>query len=460
MTTPYSYPQFCCSGVTVNFIYSFGLKARDRFVIDEDDLERIIKTTIKDKRFHGDVGIPDCRKGLMPHIDFPAKDIAYIFLDCEAIAFGSRPGADRAEKAGRGKFQPMKARVDDSLDVEVESILRLFPTASICLISVRIPRSPENCITAGDILKLLNLVKSRQGDCDPATLRLADGSELRVFNLFYQTLKQLTAENHGLQLLEEAYETGSVLRPPPGLAVPEERQNPWVVTVAEVGDELAKAFCAPGDFYYKDPAGVKLAAIMQYQRDIAPLLFRAPGTSVNALDLEPAYLDPPYSGGVPSIFSMAVDARIFVQASRRSILCICKDRDQDPAQFFIPDLLKLSEITRARWHTLIMMNKVMDVYLRHLRKDGSAKDPDFAQQVARILELRRWLTTSLEDPGVYVISGDALAKIYEFLGNTFRINELRDLVTGKLGLFSSISRDVQEHRWLTERPSAKASAKP
>ena len=64
---------------------------------------------------------------------------------------------------------------------------------------------------------------------------------------------------------------------------------------------------------------------------------------------------------------MSLDARLFVQMSRRSILCMCQNQEQDPAKNFIPVLLDISEMIMARWHVLLTINKIIDETLHNFK---------------------------------------------------------------------------------------------
>jgi hypothetical protein len=230
----------------------------------------------------------------------------------------------------------------------------------------------------------------------------------------------------------------------------EESQSPWTITVLEVDEDIADDFCGAGD-WGTNPAEGKMLRMQKYVDEVATILFRYPGgDDGDLMYLEPSYLKSPTVQGIPGLYSMGLEARLFIHVSRRSALCICADMDIPPTNRFMNDLLNLCEIVRGRWHMLIMMNQVLDHSLRDMATSNTnIKDDE--QQILSLRQLREWLSTALEDPGIYVIAGEFLSDLYQELEETFRIVELRKLVLDKLQLLEKIFRDTQEYRYLTRK---------
>jgi hypothetical protein len=218
-----------------------------------------------------------------------------------------------------------------------------------------------------------------------------------------------------------------------------EAQNPWVVTAAEVEGKAADAFCSMGDAG-DDPARTKMMRIRKYERDIVPLVFRS---VTSDLVLEPAYVEPPTSVGIPGLYSVNIDARLFVTLSRRSIFCLCPDLNANPALYFLPGLLDLCETVRARWHTLVMINKYVDKLLPGLRGPKQTR----LERREQLFTVRGMLVSTLEDPTIYIVAGDALSKLYSRLAEIFRLVELKRALIEKMDLVDRIYRDARELDW-------------
>lgn len=429
--------NFFCRGLTIHFIYSFSLSKKTEFdnkvnyVIDPAIALQCHSNNVKKVA----IGNPDRRMGILPHIVFTQDedytDSAYI------------------------DFESIDATIRE-YDVTINRLVRIFRTACTCTISVEIARHEENIIDVKNILKLLGLVRlkvvdKRNTDRDIIKFRNRLGdvwSETEsIYSIFFKTLQEL--ENHceekNIRLL------GSVNKM---VDLETENQTPWVVTITEVDGEIEQAFCR--DYSNEnDPSAAKMRAIRKYEKDIAPIVFRS--MDLQMFFLEPAYTDPPTPNGLPGLYNMGLDARLYINISRRSALCICENKDQDTAGFFLPDLLNICEIVRARWHMLILMNRVLDITMKEVREyatedDGrmpvSTKKRKAEDHVYTFMILKDWLSTSSEDPGIYVVAGDALSRLNDHLVDTFRIEELRGLVMNKLDLMERIYHDLQEWQWL------------
>lgn len=411
-----SIEKFVCQGLTVHFIYSFSFmkklkrkKVESYFVGSKD---------ILDGGMGAIPGTPDNRVGIMPHINFE--------LDSEYV-----------------EYEPMQIRIEDCPECNLYKTLRTFRSANTCCLSVEIPRDPEHSLDTNKIQRILGLVKLKvkEGKKNFKKRKITvvgkSGRKGTLYDHFYRTIKEFTDKNKELILLSEEF----------GLKLEEEVQSPWVITVAEVDGPIADAFCEPSSLG-DDPARSKMLLIRRYEHEIASIVFRQIGSE---MPLEPAYTNPPTPNSVPGLFSMGLDARLYVNMSRRSILCICRNKNEDPAQFFIPELLNLCEFVRSRWYMLIMMNRVLDHRLGDMRKKAETGELTASDEVYQIMKFREWLLTCLEDPGIYVIAGDALSNLSEELSKTFRINELCELVLKKFDLYDRFYRNIQEWEWLDGR---------
>jgi hypothetical protein len=317
----------------------------------------------------------------------------------------------------------------------LRSLIRIFPSGATCCLTVDVTAEPTQKLSTADILKLLNLTSQRAaastGAPELVCLEGEDSGGKSLYDRFEELVTNLCTE-HSLDRLDVRYDLIE-----PG----RECQSPWLVTVAAVDDEIAEAFCGHGDAA-DDPARSKMIKIRRYEPSIAPILFRS---VAKQLFLEPAYVEPPTPVGVPGLFSVNLDARLFVCMSRRSILCICEDSDVDPASYFVPGVLDICEMVRARWHSLVTLNRLIDLTIRQMV--DPKKKRRFKQ--SKVLSLRQMLATGLEDPTVYIIAGDALSKLYLNLRDVFRLDELKNTLIEKMDLMDRVYRDVLELSWLS-----------
>jgi hypothetical protein len=410
--------QFVCDALEVHFIYTFNLKAEDTYLVDPERIARSVKE-VED-------GVPNCRKGIAPHLEFKS-DSSYVNPP-EIDAKLEYPHARTPTKNGE-------------VDAKLGTLIRLFPTGCTCSISVRIPRMLGRQIDPVMIRGVLSLVRQRErsNHISKLTTRRGHKAPEAVYSLFVGKVRALCRACKLTWLEEDA----DFIDPT------DEVQTPWVVTVAEVSGAVAEAFCSAGG-PDDDPAKAKMLQIRRFEPDIAEIVFRSVSEEFR---LEPAYVTAPTPEGVPGLFSVNVDARLFVNISRRSILCICRDVGRDPARYFVPGLLDICEMMRVRWHSLIMMNKVLDEAIRSLRKKTSGvQQMNSEEQLSAMMHLRDWLATSLEEPAIYVIAGDALSKIYEDLRVTFRIADLREMAAGKIEALDKMYQDYLQREWVRAKP--------
>ncbi|MCD4742939.1 MAG: hypothetical protein K8R67_10740 [Desulfobacteraceae bacterium] len=430
--------EFFCRGLTIHFIYSFSLSKKPE---SDDKVNYVIDPAIalqcKSRDFRRvALGNPNCRNGIMPHIIFTQNKK---FADSAYVDFGAMDAV----------IQP------DEVKININRLIRIFRTACTCTISIEVPRSIKNKMTTSNTLDFLNLVRLKirnVGGKSQKRIEIGNGSKERwnkqesIYSIFFKTLKsfvQHCRKTKNIRLL------GAVNKM---IDLNKENQTPWIVTVTEVDGEIERAFCQ--DYSNEnDPSAAKMRAIGKYEKDIAPIVFRSIGPD---MPLEPTYTDPPTPNGLPGLFNMGLDSRLYINMSRRSALIICASKDKDPARFFLPDFLNICEIVRTRWHMLILMNRVIDTTMKSLREAAMAdrisvnSKNKFNMQahLLKFISLKEWLTTSSDDPGIYVVAGDALSRLNSDLVNTFRIEELRNLVMNKLSLMERIFRNYQEWRWL------------
>lgn len=100
---------------------------------------------------------------------------------------------------------------------------------------------------------------------------------------------------------------------------------------------------------------------------------------------------------------------------------------------------------------LIVMNKVVDDFLSQLSRGGD-RSSETEHHHEEMMKLRAWLAMNLEDPGIYIVAGDALSQIYDDQRKTFRLDELRTMLLGKMDLLDRMYRDAMELSWAQHSP--------
>jgi hypothetical protein len=386
---------FSCRNVTVHFIYSFAYSREGE-------------------------QLPDWTSGT-PH---PERGVIFPHL------------ALKQEGAAWKRAREIDAVVQNSeisIRTSLGALIRVFPTGGTCTLKVQTKDDPQRRFKPKDVLALLNMVKQRF-DSSPDSILRVDGDEesCNLYSRFLRSLGESSAPSiTWLDRKHQLVDTDS------------ESQSPWVVTVAEVDGDVASAFCGGADAG-DDPARSKMLRLRRYEEDIAPILFRS---VTDTLFLEPAYVQPPTSVGVPGLFSVNLDARLFVSMSRRAILCICRDAKQDPAAYFIPGLLDICELVRARWHALIILNKLLDLTIRDIASRKGTRQ----MRQTNLMERRQALATCLEDPTLYIVAGDALSKLYSDLRDIFRLEDLKSTLLAKMDLADKVLSDAQELDWMEKR---------
>ena len=417
--------NFECCGVTIHFLYSFVLsdeRKSGRILMDAKEVTKRYRDGKNPRAEDFGRDYPAGRHGIAPHLSLysDAAWFQYPSLDGE---IGEQP-------------------------VKIERLARLFTTGSVCCISLKIPRAASQRISTAQIRTLLGLVEGRTNGEQPVPLKTwhaDDGTAVKedsIYDLFEALVLDLCENSDAVWFGKDPGDDPEKnpqqlfrSRKPTRVGGLTETQNPWVITVLDVDGETAEAFCGrpPAE---ENPAFEKLCRMKAYERDIAPILFRAVSKD---FVLEPAYLDTVDVTGARGLANINLDANLFVQISRRSVLCISKNQELDPAKYFMPGLLDLCEMVRARWHALILMNKKLDWTLRRLRtisrEDSLTKRRD-------ILTIREWLATGLEDPATYVIAGDALTKLHRSMIDSTGLQGLQNMLLGKMDLLDRVYRDV------------------
>ncbi|MCD4773081.1 MAG: hypothetical protein K8R41_06830 [Bacteroidales bacterium] len=212
----------------------------------------------------------------------------------------------------------------------------------------------------------------------------------------------------------------------------EEPRTPWVITVLDVDDELNEILCSGGS------NNERTNAILEKSKLIAPILYRS--VSGSDFELEPSY---PFLPKRLNFFNLNLDSRLYVDISRRSILCIKTNEQKYPAYYFIPVLLDISEMTFSRWQSLLIINKIIDEALKNFtEKSLSAGD-----RVKKIMNLLNKFSACIEDTSNYFIGGDALREIHDKLIDNFKVNDLMNITLRKIDMLERTYKYQLEQAW-------------
>lgn len=216
-----------------------------------------------------------------------------------------------------------------------------------------------------------------------------------------------------------------------------EAQSPWVVINLTLSKKCMSIFESD---YYDDtetrPGENKSKALRKYQELIAPLVLRVP--DLNPLDLkyEDAYANwSEWRNENLHFYNLYLDSRLFMQMSRRAILTMTEKPDQYPFKYHHPSLLDISEMTRTRWQTLIVLNYLIDKEIKEFRDSEGVFD---TSELERIFNKIVQFTACLEDPASFVVSGDSLREIKEKLLDNFDLKSLIESVKQKILFFEKL----------------------
>ncbi len=431
MNKPAKDPQnrFECTGVTVHFIYSFALgkKLRDS---EDEQYDPIDASTLVNKKTIFKLGTPTTRRGIKQYLTLQ-EDTAWKKLPafCAEVVPGTKNRAQR--------------RSIPICEVQIEPLVRVFQSGATCCFKVQLCNAERKLFSLETIHAVLGLVQQRENKPTPSLLRLARrGRTIALHSLFYDNIRKLVKfggdkkSNLAWLDVDRRY-----IKNKKGQSK-NESQTPWVVTIAEVQGETARVFCGQNDGKPITEAD-KEKGIVPFEQEVASILYR----SVNGIDfvIEPGYVNTPMPWVADALRSHNLDARLHVAMSNRSVLCICRDQEATPADYFMPDLLDVCEMLRARWHMLTIMNRCLDNVLSELQS------PDWTaeRKMRRVLNARTWLARLLEDSELYRVSGDALASISWRLKETFREAALRRLLLDKAELVERIREGIGELDWLS-----------
>jgi len=343
--------------------------------------------------------------------------------------------------------------------VRLSGLLRLFSAGGTFTLSMELEPQRRKQYDTDDVHALMSALHFS---------RRPGGTQIRcakrvgtAYALFKEVLEEECAglSSLGLGLKVNAYDAARGLLDPMASVT----QSPWLVTTFQVSGPEHDAFCTGTTDVSVVSAEAKARNILPYYHDLAPILFR----SVTGKDFP---VEPTYRGreaGIDSrngsqLSNMHLDARLFACSSRRNVLCVTGDIEAEPASYFLPGVLGINEMVRARWHALIILNRNLDHILAGYRGESTSDDPEKlrsrrgmklrrereTRHLHDILVSRRWIAPLLDDPGIYTIAGDALAALYERGKEVFKLDELRTLLLQKAELVDRMQSDQSQLAWV------------
>lgn len=340
--------------------------------------------------------------------------------------------------------------------VKVSALFRLFPVGGTLTLTFEFGARGKEPLTTKHLHELLAITGTSYGT-KATNIDFPERTYASAYHLFSALLKAECASLREKQGIPVSWYDKHESTATDGL-IP---QSPWLVTSFEVDGEVADAFCAGTDGERVMTGDEKSARIAPYLHDIGPILFRS--ISGHNFPVEPTYRGP--EGGMDAslgnrLSSMHLDARMFVCSSRRNVLCVTRKLDADPASYFLPGVLGINELVRARWHALIVLNRNLDQVLRSYTETRDVGDEESQDKVVssrraiekvmlkRIIRSRRWTTRVLDDQGIYLIAGDALASLYARGKEIFGLDELMTLLIRKSELVDRLHSDEQQKSWI------------
>ena len=394
-------------------------------------------------------------------------------------------------------FKDESTHPNPKINIDIKPIIRIFPKGVSCTLKVIATHIEGDYFQENEVYKILHLVGMNQncaanyiveydkseydteydvftndGDEDEEFYTLENNIvRFTLFNLFRLMIRKCIL-NPFKEKFERNIEDEVSLLCAKHLIQPScnedsnifertETQSPWVVSNLELTEDCYRDISS---LSHDDPSEIlgtnKAKKLKKYQRAITPLVFRTPDLSMKDFTFDTTYYHySEWESDYLPIYSIHFDNRLFVQMSRRSILTLTKKDgiiESYPGKYFIPGLLDVSELVRVRWQTLLLLNYLSDRHIRSIKTgeffkpvqessliDSSGIDP--------IIDQIYQLSTCLDSPSSYVVSGDALREIQERLNDTFRVRELTSVVLKKADILERLRSLTIRKRALESR---------
>jgi len=140
----------------------------------------------------------------------------------------------------------------------------------------------------------------------------------------------------------------------------------------------------------------------------------------------------------PIIPSMNVNEDVFTYLHRGAAICLTRKRDTAPSRFVLPSFLDVVEAYRARRHSLMVANLMLDWLLADLSATTPWNAEVWQNSFDRAEEVRRALARQLVDPHLAMLDGHLGYDIMKVLHERLGLGAVQNEIATKLGIADSI----------------------
>lgn len=219
-----------------------------------------------------------------------------------------------------------------------------------------------------------------------------------------------------------------------------EYQKPYVVTELTLPGPLYQEI-----FLDENPKMDAKGAIekrKKYGKELASILLR----EIKPQNIK--YIDPTFPAwddlglaGIANTTNLNLNSMLYFSLHFRSALIIrngAASKNDDPGPLVIPGILSMIDSIRSRWYSLLILNGLLDVLLRELRKNKG-----YSLKLTKdILRRRMKLGDVLEDPLLYQWGGGSAPEAYAVARRTFSIERLEKAALQKFTLLDRTMEDM------------------
>jgi hypothetical protein len=421
--------QMKINKATITFIYSF-LPALDDMRYDDTVIKMLVDSKIASKENGGrkpsDSHLLTNRLGLSSYL-LLNQNMGYD-IDYEFTGY---------------------LKDDPNLKLIIQPLFRFFSFGCSLTFHVTCSRIGES-ISSQDVYKVLQIISTegnkkanqrfvieKQGDMP------IEKKEYSLYNFFRNRLEEkLKKANETEEVKNAKSGTIRLICLDEGIiddTVDLEVIVPWVITSIETKDkDVTDALLYHNNKISRaESVAEKLNRISPHEASIAPILFRAVDPDIDAFKIEPSYDSFSLDSDSNGLYNMYIDARFYLNMSRRSIFTLCKSLNEKPASYLLPTLFDINEVNHTRWQALIVLNMILDKHISSV-SDHSNEGIDSGKNLEDVLMLLKKVLANLENISSYVVSGDSLREISEKLVDTYKIEELSRHALSKINLLDKV----------------------
>lgn len=433
------------------------------------DTEDVLVELNDGSKLKFDRGIPKSRRGISQYMTLKLN-AGFTFLpELPKCNLNLNHYKFKTDKKGKENYRKFKTDNTDpqGISFTIHPIIRIFPYGSSVTFEVRGNSIENKFYNENDIQRFLHLIGMNK-NCSPNYLIESDAKPEYLTSKFYkEDSKKISFTLYGLfqSIVRYIFEDSlakycnkeiqllcktRLYKGDPNLSTFEniESQSPWVVSCLEVGGQTSEIFNYNKNIESELPGYEKSIILKPYQNVINGLCLRIPDLNLEDFRYEDAYSNwAEWSSVNLSMYNLYYDERLFVQMSRRSIFTLTEDDEVYPSRYFIPALLELSEMTRSRWQTLVILNDQFDEFINELYEDSHHKS---GRELKVIIDKLLFVSKTLETPSLFVVSEDSLKEIHERLNETFNIELLVKTVLKKSQIYEKLYKSKLQLDWLKD----------